>query len=79
MALEFKTKELFQAEIEEYMNINGSTLLEAILEYQKKYDLDENYLVKNFISGGVYEKLLIEAHKYNLIKHDKKRKSLNGI
>lgn len=71
MAIEFRGREEFLKEIYEYKEANDTTIIESIAEYQKKYDLDEEYIVKNLFSPTLYEKLKKEAVFYNLIKKEK--------
>ena len=79
MTLEFKNKEDFQQEIEFTAKINGCSLIEAILEYQIKYDLDPEYISVHLISEGLYERLSDQAEKLNLIRKVKKPLSLDGV
>ena len=79
MTLEFKNKEDFQQEIEFIAKINDCSLIEAILDYQAKYDLDSDYISMHLITEGVYEKLTDQAEKLNLIRKVKKPLSLNGV
>lgn len=68
--LEFKSKENFIQEVYSNMEINDSTLLEAIVEYQKRYDLDEEYIYNNLFTPSIYDRLKKEADYYNLIKKE---------
>lgn len=68
--LEFKSKENFIQEVYSNMEINDSTLLEAIVEYQKRYDLDEEYIYNNLFTPSIYDRLKKEADDYNLIKKE---------
>ena len=77
--LEFKSKEQFIDEVYNYMKLNDSTLLEAIVEYQKKYDLDEEYITKNLFTPSIYDNLKIEANHYNLIKKEETDEMLTGV
>lgn len=70
MSLEFKNKESFLKEIEDYIRINDSTILEAIVDYQQRYELDEDYISNNLMSAGLYESLLEESKKFNLLKKE---------
>jgi proline dehydrogenase len=79
MALEYKTKESFYSELVDYMNVNQSTIIEAMVAYQDKYDLDEQYIVNNLMSPGLYEKLKTFAKEYNLIKKEDEDSYLHGI
>lgn len=79
MALEFRGIADFLNEIYQYVNSNDSTLLEAISVYQKKYDLDEEYIIKNLLTPSLYEKLENEAIGLNLINVDKENHTLDGI
>jgi len=79
MALEYKTKESFYSELVDYMNVNQSTIIEAMVAYQDKYDLDEQYIVNNLMSPGLYEKIKTFAKEYNLIKKEDEDSYLHGI
>jgi hypothetical protein len=79
MAIEFRGIEDFLNEIYDYVKITDSSLIEAIAEYQKKYDLDEEYIVKNLLTPSLYEKLEKEALSLNLIKDEKENHILDGI
>ncbi len=79
MALEFKSIEDFLKEIYTYVRVNGGTLIEAVAEYQKKYDLDEEYIIKNLLTPSLYEKLEQEALSLNLIKDIKENHTLDGV
>lgn len=79
MALEYKTKESFYSELVDYMNVNQSTIIEAMVAYQDKYDLDEQYIVNNLMSPGLYEKLKTFAKEHNLIKKEDEDSYLHGI
>lgn len=70
MPLEFRGKEEFLKEIEHLKHINNSTLFEAIVEYQHKYDLDAEYIATNLMSVTLYERLQKEAESFNLIKKE---------
>ena len=70
MSLEFKSKEDFFKEITIYQELNDTSLLEAIVEYQKKYDLDQDYIVSNLMSPPIFERLEAEAKTFNLIKKE---------
>lgn len=79
MSLEFRNIEDFLREINAYVALNDATLLEAIAEYQDKYDLDEEYIIKNLLTPSLYEKLEEEALKLNMIKDIKENHTLDGI
>jgi len=79
MALEYKTKESFYSELVDYMNVNQSTIIEAMVAYQDKYDLDEQYIVNNLMSPGLYEKLKTFAKEYNLFKKEDEESYLHGF
>lgn len=78
MALKFRGQEEFLKEIEYYCRINSSTLVEAILDYQHKYDLDADYIATNLMSAPLYQRLKEEAESYNLIIKEESD-SLDGI
>lgn len=78
MPLEFRGKEEFLKEIEHHIIINHSTLIEAILDYQHKYDLDAEYIATNLMTASLYDRIRKEAESFNLIKKEE-TDSIDGI
>lgn len=71
MALEFKNREDFFKEIIYLKKMNEYSLLDAMIEYQNKYDLDQEYIVNNLMTPNLYLLLEAEAKKMNLLKPNK--------
>jgi len=62
------TKEDAIKEIKSISQIENSSLLDAILQYIEKYDLDYDYFSKNILTDGLYQKLKKECKNKNMIK-----------
>lgn len=57
----FKNRETFKKEIEEYMRVYGTSMLEAISAYQEKYGLDESYIANKLLDKQLKEDLEMEC------------------
>jgi len=63
-----RSKEESIKEIKSISEIENISLLDAILQYIEKYDLDYDYFSKNILTDGLYQKLKVECENKNMIK-----------